>query len=86
MPDPLVDTHLMLGSAQRRRLRLLAADRQTSIAALARDAIDHYLSVVVGPDPRRLRLAARDAAGLLPPSPRREDDGGLDRAVGGWSA
>jgi hypothetical protein len=65
--EVLSDTHLMLGRVQKQRLRELAASRQASMAALVRDAIDHYLRVVAGPSPTTIRLAARDAAGVLPP-------------------
>ena len=64
--DPLIHFHVLLGNEQKRRLRLWAADRDTSMAELVREAIDQYLRVAVGPSPAKVRRAARDAVGCLP--------------------
>lgn len=67
--DTLTHAHILIGRTQKQRLRVLAADRRASMAALVRDAIDHYLRVVAGPSPALLRIAARAAAGALPLDP-----------------
>ncbi len=64
--DPLVPMHLLLGEEQKRQLRFWAADRETSMATLVREAVDLYLRVAVGPSPQQVRLAARSAVGALP--------------------
>ena len=64
--DPLVSAHILLGAEQKRQLRFWAADRGTSMAVLIREAVDYYLRVAVGPSPRNIRRAARDAAGAFP--------------------
>lgn len=76
--DPLVSAHVLLGEEQKRQLRFWAADRDTSMSTLVRDAVDYYLRVAVGPSPRKVRQAARDAVGCLPqePSPGTESSGG----------
>jgi hypothetical protein len=66
--DPLVHSHIMLGAEQRQRLRAWAADRDTSMAVLVREAIDYYLRVAMGPAPERVRRAARNTVGVLPPA------------------
>jgi hypothetical protein len=67
--DTLTHAHVLIGRTQKQRLRVLAADRQASMAHLVRDAIDHYLRVVAGPPPKMVRMAARAAAGALPLDP-----------------
>jgi hypothetical protein len=67
--DTLTHAHVLIGRTQKQRLRVLAADRRASMAALVRDAIDHYLRVVAGPPPKMVRMAARAAAGALPLDP-----------------
>lgn len=64
--DTLTHAHVLIGRTQKQRLRVLAADRQASMAHLVRDAIDHYLRIVAGPPPTMVRIAARAAAGALP--------------------
>jgi hypothetical protein len=71
--DTLVHTHLLLGRGQKKQLRTLGAARQASMAALVRDAIDHYLRVVAGPSPVMVRCAARATVGVLPPEPHSDD-------------
>ena len=67
--DTFAHAHLMIGCVQKQRLRAFAADRGVSMSALVREAIEHYLRVVAGPSPQEVRLAARSAAGCLPPDP-----------------
>jgi len=64
-----VSAHILLGEEQKRRLRFWAADRNTSMAALVREAVDYYLRVAVGPSSVIVRRAARDAVGAFPPEP-----------------
>ena len=64
--DPLVSAHVMIGREQKKQLRAWAADRDTSMAVLVREALDYYLRTAVGPSPRKVRQAARDAVGSLP--------------------
>jgi len=71
--DTLVRTHLLLGRGQKRQLRTLGAARHASMAALVRDAIDHYLRVVAGPSPDMVRREARATVGVLPPEPLSEE-------------
>lgn len=61
----LTHVHVLLEEDQKRLLRLWAADRETSMATLVREAVDLYLRVAVGPSPRQLRLAPRSAVGAL---------------------
>ena len=74
--EPLVSTHTLLGRSQKRALRAFAAETETSMAALLREAVDHYLRVVAGPSAHRVRRDARDVVGVLP----LESGGGLDPA------
>ena len=64
--DSLIHAHILLGMEQKKQLRVWAADRDTSMAALIREAIDYYLRVAMGPNPTQVRRAARYAAGVLP--------------------
>ena len=64
--DSLVHAHILLGRDQKKQLRRWAADRDTSMAALVREAIDYYLRVAAGPSPSQVRRAARYAVGVLP--------------------
>lgn len=83
--DPLVHAHILIGEEQKKQLRIWAADRDTSMAVLVREAIDYYLRVAVGPSPAKVRRAARDAAGALPLEPRSES-GPSSPPGGGWWA
>jgi hypothetical protein len=79
--DTLTHVHVLIGRTQKQRLRVLAADRRVSMAALVRDAVEYYLRVVAGPSPQKVRRVARSAAGSLPPDPpatglRLETNGG----------
>jgi len=78
--DPLTHAHILLGTEQKRQLRFWAADRNTSMALLIREAIDYYLRVAVGPSPQKIRRAARDAAGCLPQGPSAGPQSGASRA------
>jgi len=62
----LTHVHVLLEEDQKRQLRFWAADRDTSMATLVREAVELYLRVAVGPSPRQVRLAARSAVGALP--------------------
>ena len=64
--DALVSTHVMLEREQKKQLRAWAADRDSSMAALVREAVTSYRRVARGPMPARVRRAARDIAGVLP--------------------
>lgn len=64
--DHLTHAHILLGEEQKKQLRFWAADRNTSMAALVREAVDFYLRVAVGPSPQQVRIAARHAVGALP--------------------
>jgi hypothetical protein len=72
--ESLVSTHVMLGSDQKKQLRVWAADRDTSMASLVREAINYYLRVAVGPYPEQVRRNARNAVGVVPRAPA--DNGG----------
>ena len=74
--DVLVDSHILLDRAQKRRLRALAAERECSLALLVRRAVDHYLAVAAGPSAHQVRVTAMNAIGSLPAaSTQRSDDG-----------
>jgi len=64
--DSLIHAHIMLRREQKKQLRAWAADRDTSMATLVREAIDYYLRVAAGPSPAKVRRAARDAVGVVP--------------------
>jgi hypothetical protein len=81
--DRLVDTHILLGREQKRSLRALAADQDSSLSVIVRDAVDHYFETVAGPTPDRLRLAARAAVGRLEPSDDSVADDRLQPPGGG---
>jgi len=68
--DVLVSTHVCLERTQKRQLRLLAADRGLSMAALVREAVSLYLLVADGPSYERRCAIARAAAGALPAASR----------------
>jgi hypothetical protein len=72
--DSFINTHVLLGREQKKQLRVCAAYRGTSMAALVRDAVDLYLRLATGPSSARVRLAARYAVGVLPLAA--DDDGG----------
>lgn len=76
--DHLVSVHTVLTRTQKSRLRALSADRDTSMATLLRDAVDHYRRLVAGPPPELVRRAARGCGGALPPQrfPERPDGRG----------
>lgn len=84
--DHLVHAHVMLGLTQKQRLREIAATRGLSMAAMVRDAIDHYLRVVAGPSPTKLRRVARDTVGVLPPLLDVSDERSADGDVEEWLA
>jgi hypothetical protein len=66
--DRLVHAHVLLECSQKQRLRSVAAERDASLSQVLRDAVEHYLRMVAGPTPERVRLMARDAVGVLPSS------------------
>jgi predicted transcriptional regulator len=54
--------HILLDSAQYRRVEAAARERKTSVAAVIRDAIDHTLSI----EPERKRQAADELLAAEP--------------------
>lgn len=82
--EHLVDAHVLLDREQKRCLRVVAADRGSSLSAVLRDAVDHYSRVVTGPTPGRLRSTARAAVGCLQSEAGDVvGGGGLDRGGSG---
>ncbi len=79
--DHLVSVHTLLTRTQKSRLRALSADQDTSMAALLRDAVDHYLRLVAGPPPEMLRRAARSCVGVLPLAAPAADSPAADRPL-----
>lgn len=82
--DPLTHAHILLGTEQKRQLRFWAADRNTSMALLIREAIDYYLRVALGPSPQKVRRAARDAVGCLPQESAPRPQSGASPAEPWW--
>jgi len=76
----------MIGEEQKKQLRAWAADRETSMAVLVREALDYYLRVAVGPSPLKVRQAARDAVGSLPRESRPPDGSPDSRGERWWAS
>ena len=82
--DVLVRGVFLIECADKRRLRLVAAERGVSMANLVREAIALFLMTTSGPDADDTLLRARRSIGSLPDERRPEMPQGESLTYGEW--